>query len=58
MDNNFISSEYQSGRNLADSYHEYGLQGQVGQIAQMRLFREIAKESDFCIMGFIDGLTD
>jgi hypothetical protein len=48
----YIAAEYHSGQALAQTYFE------GDSIFQMRLFREVAKESDYCVQGFIDGLTD
>ena len=53
MDTTYIAREYASGVRLAESYYEHD----NDVVFQMRLFREVAKESDYCIQGFIDGLA-
>lgn len=46
----YIAREYASGQALTERFSD------MHQIEQVRLFREIAKESDYCILGFVDGL--
>lgn len=52
MDTDYIGREYQSGKKLARYFNR------SDQIMQVRIFKEVAKESDFCILGFTDGLGD
>lgn len=52
MSADFISREYRSGQSLAETFAESDL------IVQVRIFKEIAKESDYCILGFCDGLAE
>lgn len=52
MDTNYVSREYAAGKRLASVFEE------SDQIVQVRIFKEVAKESDYCILGFADGLAD
>ena len=52
MDTNYIGREYRAGKSLAEVYLS------TDQIMQVRIFKEVAKESDFCILGFCDRLVD
>jgi hypothetical protein len=51
--NQYIAREYRSGQALAEHYYKLNHEAE-----QVRLFKEVAKESDYCILGFVDGLGD